>query len=150
MPEAPSVPFPGEHTVREFAERWYAALDRHGDLDEVKQFVVDDGLEMRFPEGTFRGHSGFARWYEAVCRRFFDEEHTVTGVRTVVDGAETSVHVQVNWQARVWNPPAATSQWLGFDADQTWSLVLDDSGTTLLIKTYVCNALKPMPGSAAL
>ncbi|MFJ9821479.1 nuclear transport factor 2 family protein [Streptomyces sp. NPDC101151] len=137
-------------SIRTFVERWYAALDRHDDLDGVKKFVVDDGLEMRFPEGTFRGHSGFAEWYKAVCHRFFDEEHTVTDVHAAIDGTEARVQVRVNWQARVWDPPAARSEWLGFDAEQTWVVVAGDAGTAPLIKTYICNALEPMPGSAAL
>ncbi|MFD4138602.1 nuclear transport factor 2 family protein [Streptomyces sp. NPDC058572] len=150
MPKALSAHRLTEEAVRSLAERWYAALDRHDGLEEVKKFVVDDGLEMRFPEGTFRGHSGIAQWYKAVSHRFFDEEHTVTGVRADIDGAEARVHISVNWQARVWNPPAARSEWLGFDADQTWVVVAGAGGTDPLIKTYICNALEPMPGSAPL
>ncbi|KIZ16587.1 nuclear transport factor 2 family protein [Streptomyces natalensis] len=150
MPEASALRGLTEETVRALAERWYAALDRHDDLDEMKTFVVDDGLVMRFPEGTFRGHVGFAKWYVAVSHRFFDEEHKVTGTRVVVDGSEARVHVRVNWQARMWNPPSARSEWLGFDARQTWTVVAGHSGPTPLIKTYICNALEPMPGSAAL
>ncbi|MFF7408917.1 YybH family protein [Streptomyces lydicus] len=150
MPEAPAVRGLTEQAVRALAERWYAALDRHDDLDEMKALVVDDGLMMRFPEGTFRGHAGFATWYAAVSHRFFDEEHTVTDTQVVVDGAQARVHVRVNWQARAWNPPAARSEWLGFDADQTWIVVAGHSGPAPLIKTYICNALEPMPGSAAL
>ncbi|MFJ5974643.1 nuclear transport factor 2 family protein [Streptomyces sp. NPDC093060] len=137
-------------SIHTFVEQWYAALDRHDDLDEVKKFVVDDGLEMRFPEGTFRGHAGFAEWYKAVCHRFFDEEHEVTDVHAVIDGTDARVQVRVNWQARVWNPPAARSEWLGFDAEQTWVVMTGDTGAAPLIKTYICNALEPMPGSAPL
>ncbi|MEU2737300.1 nuclear transport factor 2 family protein [Streptomyces sp. NPDC007095] len=137
-------------SIRTFVEQWYAALDRHDDLDEVKKFVVDAGLEMRFPEGTFRGHSGFAEWYKAVCHRFFDEEHKVTDVHAVIDGTDARVQVHVNWQARVWNPPAARSEWLGFDAEQTWVVVAGDTRAVPLIKTYICDALEPMSGSAAL
>lgn len=150
MPDAPAIPRLTEQAVRALAERWYAALDRHDDLDEMKTFVVDDGLVMRFPEGTFRGHVGFAKWYGAVSHRFFDEEHTVTDTQIVVDGAEARVHVRVNWQARAWNPPAARSEWLGFDADQTWIVVAGNGGSVPLIKSYICNRLEPMPGSASL
>ncbi|MEU9125480.1 nuclear transport factor 2 family protein [Streptomyces sp. NPDC048506] len=150
MPEAPAVRGLTEQAVRALAEQWYAALDRHDGLDEMKQFVVDEGLEMRFPEGTFRGHAGFAEWYAAVSYRFFDERHTVTDTQVVIDGAEARVHVHVNWQARTWRPPAARSEWLGFDADQTWVVATGRRSWAPLIKTYICNALEPMPGSAAL
>ena len=54
----------------------------------------------------------------------------------------------MNWQAKIWNPPAATSTWLGFDADQTWVVVATEDGPK--IKKYVVNELAPMPGSASL
>jgi hypothetical protein len=34
-----------------------------------------------------------------------------------------SVEVVVNWQLRRWRPPAPRSEWLGFDAFQTWEVV---------------------------
>jgi hypothetical protein len=151
MPEPASAgPLLTERAVRTLVEQWYSALDRHRDPDEVKRFLIDDGLELHFPEGVFRGHAGFADWYEAAVHRFFDEEHTVLRVRAAIDGAEAEVRVNVNWQARVWKAPTADSQWLGFDADQTWTVVAGEDGRTPLIKTYTCNALEPMPGSAAL
>jgi hypothetical protein len=105
---------------------------------------------MRFPETTSRGHAGFAEWYDAVTNRFFDEVHTVTDVKvTALTDAAATVSVVVNWQAKVWNPPAPTSVWLGFDAYQTWEVVAGDAGTPR-IKTYIVDSLEPMPGSASL
>jgi hypothetical protein len=137
-----------EASIREFAENWYVALDRHIPLAEVLPRLVDEGLVFAVPEETFLGHSGFARWYDAVTHRFFDEVHTVTKVEPVLEGGQATVRVLVNWQAKIWNPPADKSQWLGFDADQSWIVVAD--GNDLKIKSYVVNALEPMPGSASL
>jgi hypothetical protein len=105
---------------------------------------------MRFPETTARGHAGFADWYKAVTNRFFDEVHVVkkVEVENLTDG-RADVAVLVNWQARIWNAPAAKSQWLGFDADQTWVVVAGPDGVPR-VATYVVNALAPMPGSASL
>ncbi|BFU47629.1 hypothetical protein [Krasilnikovia sp. MM14-A1004] len=139
-----------EAAIRTMVADWYRALDQHVELAEALTYLVDDGLEMRFPEGTSRGHAGFTDWYKAVTNRFFDEVHTVTSVEfseLVADRA--SVKVVVNWQAKVWNPPAAKSLWLGFDAYQTWEVVPGPEGTPQ-IKTYIVDALKPMPGSASL
>lgn len=135
--------------IRTMAADWYAALDRHVPLEETLPYLVDDGLEMRFPETTAYGHGGFASWYDAVTHRFFDEEHTVTKVDSAISGDEATVTVLVNWQARIWDAPAAKSQWLGFDADQTWVVTAGPDGRPL-IKTYIVNALNPMPGSAPL
>ena len=91
-----------------------------------------------------------ADWYKAVTNRFFDEVHTVTSVDiTALTGEQADVKVVVNWQASIWNPPAPKSQWLGFDAYQTWELVEGPDGS-VQIRTYIVDALKPMPGSASL
>ena len=137
-----------EQSIRQFAEQWYVALDRHVPLADTLPYLVDEGLEMRFPEGTSRGYAGFAEWYKAVTHRFFDEEHTVTKVEPVIDGDQATVAVGVNWQAKIWDAPGPRSAWLGFDADQTWVVVAGADGPR--IKTYIVNALEPMPGSAAL
>jgi hypothetical protein len=139
-----------ESVVRSMVADWYRALDQHVELTEALGYLVDDGLEMRFPEATSRGHAGFADWYKAVTNRFFDEVHTVTSVDfNEFLAGRASVKVVVNWQAKIWNPPAAKSQWLGFDAYQTWEVVPGTAGAPL-IKTYVVDALEPMPGSASL
>jgi ketosteroid isomerase-like protein len=146
-----STPTLTDDALRSAVADWYRALDRHDDVEAVLPHLVDDGLEMRFPETTSYGHSGFREWYRTVTHRFFDEEHTVTGVdidRTGPDGAVT-LAVVVNWQARIWDPPAPRSSWLGFDARQTWTVVAGADGRPQVL-TYTVDALDPMPGSPAL
>lgn len=139
-----------ESTIRTLVADWYVALDRHVDLQDAFPYLVDAGLEMRFPEVTARGHAGFADWYKAVTNRFFDEVHTVTSVDFLSRSPDlATLKVFVNWQAKIWNPPAAKSQWLGFDAEQTWEVVPGADGNPK-IKTYIVEALRPMPGSASL
>ena len=149
----PTLPAQGpllQEAMQAFAARWYQALDRHDDVELVLPYLIDEGLEMRFPETTARGHSGFRDWYQAVTHRFFDEVHTVREV-TVTGGTPNAalVEVVVNWQAKIWNAPDAKSQWLGFDAYQTWTVVPGPDGAPQ-IAVYVVDDLKPMPGSAEL
>ena len=139
-----------EAAINSMVGDWYRALDRHDELSSVLRYLVDDGLEMRFPETTSRGHDGFAEWYKAVTNRFFDEVHTVTQVTVSnLTANSADVKVVVNWQAKIWNPPAPKSEWLGFDAYQTWEVVAGPNGEAQ-IKTYIVDALEPMPGSASL
>jgi hypothetical protein len=136
--------------IRSMVTDWYQALDRHDDLADTLSFLVNDGLEMRFPETTVRGHAGFGDWYKAVTHRFFDEVHTVTSVEfNELTADRADIKVVVNWQARIWAPPAAKSQWLGFDAYQTWTVVAGPGGAPQ-VKTYTVDAMEPMPGSAPL
>jgi hypothetical protein len=139
-----------EAAVRGMVAAWYSALDRHVPLDEAQRYLAAEGLEMRFPEVTSKGLDGFADWYKAVTHRFFNEVHTVTSVTlTSLTAERAELNVVVNWQASIWNPPEATSQWLGFDAYQTWEVVAGPADLPQ-IRTYVVDALEPMPGSASL
>jgi hypothetical protein len=135
--------------IQKLAVEWYEALDRHDELDSVLEMLVSDGLEMRFPEMTVRGHAGFAAWYRAVTTRFFDETHTVriVEVKSLSD-AQAEVRVLVNWQTKAHDGQDARSKWLGFDADQTWTVVPGPNGPQ--IKVYTVDRIDPMPGSASL
>jgi hypothetical protein len=77
-------------TIQQFAVSWYEALDRHDALADVLTMLVENGLEMRFPEVTSYGHSGFADWYQAVTTRFFDEVHTVRSVSVLSNDGATA------------------------------------------------------------
>jgi hypothetical protein len=136
-----------DKSVREMAGKWYVALDEHVDLDEVIRFL-DEGFELHIPDGVYRGVDGFARWYDAVINRFFDEVHTIAEVCPEIRGDRATVTIKVNWQAKIWDPPAARSTWLGFDAEQTWEVVAGRNGP--VVRKYVVNSLRPMPGSASL
>ncbi|MFI5531470.1 nuclear transport factor 2 family protein [Kitasatospora sp. NPDC051853] len=139
-----------ETAIKTMVADWYRALDQHVPLETALTYLVDEGLEMRFPETTSRGHAGFADWYKAVTNRFFDEVHTVTSTE-VSNLTETSadVKVVVNWQAKIWDAPGPKSAWLGFDAYQTWVVSVGPDGAPQ-IKTYIVDSLDPMPGSASL
>lgn len=136
-------------TIQQFAVAWYEALDRHDELAGVLTMLVDDGLEMRFPEVTSYGYTGFTDWYQAVTTRFFDEVHTVRSVAVLTnDGSTAEVRVLVNWQAKAHDGQDAKSKWLGFDAYQTWTVVAGAKG--IQIKIYTVDRMEPMPGSAVL
>ena len=135
--------------ISDLAVRWYKALDVHVPIDQLWPMLAGDDLEMTFPEGVMRGHEGFAQWYQAVTNRFFDEVHTVKEVSSTIDGERADVKVVVNWQAKIWDPPAANSAWLGFDAYQTWVVSRDANGNAVILN-YVVDELRAMPGSSSL
>lgn len=161
--------------IERFAADWYRALDRHAPVEEVARMVADGTtrfrrpvaagsaqtgasellpaptLEFVLPEGVRTGVAAFREWYGGVIRIFFDEVHSVTEARcTGVRDGIVGVKVLVNWQARRWGPPHPRSEWIGFDADQDWEMVREAATGQPVITRYVVNALRPMPGSAAL
>ena len=136
--------------IADMADRWYKALDVHAPIEELYGMLLDEGNEMLWPEGPTYGHEGFKGWYDKVTRLFFDEVHTITKVDSAIDGERADVEVVVNWQAKTWNPPEPKSNWLGFDAYQTWEVVRSPETGAAVIKRYVVDNLEPMPGSPGL
>jgi ketosteroid isomerase-like protein len=140
-----------ESELRSYAVDWYAALDRHADVETLLPLLADQELQMRFPEGVQKGHAGFRNWYRTVTNRFFDEAHELKQFAvTRSDSTGAEVRLVVNWQAKIWDPPEARSVWIGFDADQTWELQTSPADGSLKMTRYIVNSLDPMPGSPSL
>ncbi len=137
--------------IKQLAADWYLKLDVHAPLEEYVPFLAEAGLEMRFPEGTVYGFDGFKGWYERVTRIFFDEVHTLKKVEaTSNSNTQVEVKVVVNWQASIWNPPAAKSQRIVSDAYQTWVVKRSPTTQKPVIQSYVVDSLEYAEGSARL
>jgi len=136
--------------ITKLAKDWYLKLDVHAPEVELLPMLLENGLQMKFPEATLHGLAEFEGWYQTVARIFFDEVHEVKEVKIDGTGDSVKVKVVVNWQARRWKPPAAKSEWLGFDAYQTWEVKRSPVTGKAVIATYIVDELKPMKGSVAL
>jgi hypothetical protein len=134
--------------VNELVYKWYKKLDVHAPVAEVTPLLASTGLVMKFPEATLTTMDEFKGWYEKVTHLFFDETHTMKMLNIELNGQSALVKLVVNWQAKVWSPPAAKSKWLGFDALQTWIIVQEEGRA--VIQQYIVDALDAMEGSATL
>lgn len=137
-----------EAEIAAFAAKWYRLLDVHAPLVDVLP-LLSDKPEMVFPEVTLSGLAGFEGWYARVVRIFFDEVHNVKKVAPVINGAEATVKVVVEWAASTWTPPDATSKRIHLDADQDWIVRRAEDGR-IVITRYIVNGLTYYPGSAKL
>lgn len=155
----PAAPLTRDEIVA-FAMDWYRKLDLHVDVGELTPMLASSGLQFMLPEGPLTTHEEFSAWYiggpygsgtlPGVVNIFFDEVHTVRSVEVGGPPERPLVKVVVNWQARRWNPPAPRSQWIGFDAYQTWDMVRDPASGRPVIARYVVDGLPAMPGSPPL
>ena len=139
-----------QREIADFAAEWYRKLDVHAPMVEVLPFLAEEGLVMKFPETTAQGLADFESWYQRVIRIFFDEVHTVKECTPKISGNEAEVHVVVQWEASVWNPPSPTSARIKLDADQTWKVRRSDRTGGLEVTMYNVNGLSYHPGSAKL
>jgi hypothetical protein len=138
--------------VEQLVKDWYKKLDVHAPMVEILPMLADRDLEMQFPEATLRGHAEFEGWYQGVIRIFFDEVHTLKELNIEIseDKAQANVKLVVYWEASRWNPPAARSDRLMFDAYQTWIVKRSPETGKAVIVTYIVDKLDPMEGSAPL
>ncbi|HJZ60494.1 MAG TPA: nuclear transport factor 2 family protein [Gemmataceae bacterium] len=139
-----------EAEVRQLVVDWYRKLDVHAPVDEYRQLLADDGLEMRFPEATLHGFSAFRDWYERVVRIFFDEVHELKELRITPAGDQADVQLVVRWEARRWKPPAAKSEQLRFDAAQSWRVRRSAQSGRPVVVIYIVDSLTPLEGSVPL
>ncbi len=139
-----------EAEVRAFVEDWYLVkLDTHAPVADIAA-MVQPNVEFVLPETSFVGREAFCQWYERIVNTFFDEVHTITELTIVPAGTKAEVKVVVNWQARTWQGPAAKSNWLGFDAYQTWEMKRSPETGQVAIQRYVVDRFEPMAGSTSL
>lgn len=142
-----------EAEIKQLASEWYLKLDVHAPLEEYVPFLIEEGLEMRFPEATVYGFDGFKDWYERVVRIFFDEVHTLKEVKITPSensANEANVKVVVKWEASVWKAPAAKSERIVLDAYQTWIVKRSPATQKPVIATYIVDSLDYAAGSAKL
>ncbi len=146
-----------EGEIQELAVEWYNKLDIHAPLEEYKSMLAEEGLEMRFPEGSYQGFESFAGWYRGdannpgVINLFFDEVHTLKLVRPVaICAEEATVKVIVKWEASKWNAPAPISERIVMDAYQTWVVKRSPTSQKPVIQIYTVDEMKSAPGSAPL
>lgn len=137
-----------ETAVRRLVHTWYEALSRHLPVEELSALLAPAGLVLRLPGATLRGHDEVAVWHEKAVSTYFDETYELADLTIrLISPLHADVSAQLRWQARRWQPPAAHSDWLGYEYRQDLSVVLREG--TPRIRTCTVRGMAPMPGSAA-
>ena len=141
-----------EAEVKKLVDDWYRKLDVHAPMIDVLPFLAETGLVMRFPEATLRSLAEFEGWYQGVIRIFFDEVHTMKELTITLskDRSRADVKLVVYWEASRWKPPAARSERLMMDAEQTWTVARSATTGRAVITQYAVDELRPREGSVPL
>jgi hypothetical protein len=119
-------------TVSAFARNWFDLLSAHEPVERLLRLVVDDGLEMVFPERTLRGHADFSDWYGVVGRSFADQSHQVERLGVAEDGDRVDVDVVVIWRAT----QVSDGSKIAVRANQDWRLIRAHDSGELRIARY--------------
>ncbi|WP_037859223.1 nuclear transport factor 2 family protein [Streptomyces sp. NRRL S-340] len=129
---------PGQD-VAAFVQHWYDILSSHEPVEDLLPHVIDDGLEMAFPERTLRSHADFRDWYAVVGESFGPQSHIVEKLRTHEHDGLVDVEVTVVWTAKNLSDGSVSA----LRIDQTWQLVREGADGALRIRTYHVGALNP-------
>lgn len=132
--------------IQELAETWFRGLNEHWPMVRMLALLAREDLKMVFPEATLTSLEEFETWYGGVIRTFFDQDHIINSIRSDVRGDEAVVKLTVTWKARQWNPPAATSERILMDADQTWTVRRSAQTGKPVIVSYAVDKLEPREG----
>jgi hypothetical protein len=141
-----------EANIKKFVADWYYSLDIHASAAQCETMLVDQGLQLVFPEKTMRTYAEFEGWLSVIYSTFFDELHNVVKVE-IKNLTETSadLDVVVAWQASWFTPPDAKSKRTSMNAFQRWVIVLSDKNPYgLAIEQYFVDRFDYAPGFAQL
>jgi hypothetical protein len=104
--------------------------------DNLVSLVTDRGLEMQFPDITVHSRDELKNVYETSIYKFFDESHTIKKLDITTNGDITDVRINLRWESRQWNPPAAKSEKLASDVVQSFGLKRSSTTKKPVIVTY--------------
>jgi hypothetical protein len=114
-----------------FVYNTFFMFDKHLPVENFLKILVNNGLNMQFPDATLKNSEDFKKWYAGVGDAIKNQTHTVKSLE-VSYGPENLllVHVIVHWQAE-----NIKGEYISFLADQNWTLVEEDGN--LKIRDYL-------------
>jgi hypothetical protein len=122
----------GENDIKSFVYHLFSMYDYHVPVAQFYPYLVDSGLEMKFPEGKLQSHKDFQHWYDvSVGKHIKTNTHTIESLHVTINGDKTyQVDLVVWWQATTME-----DDYLSHRFQQTWTIV-EDAGT-LKIQRYI-------------
>lgn len=127
--------------LRAFAQEWFDALSYRAPVDQLLDFVVDEGLVMVFPERTLRSHADVKDWYAVVGELYGDQSHTIESFTVSPSTQGTEIKVTVVWRAR----QLTDGERIAVRVNQIWQLTAPDAAGRSRILDYRVGALTPIP-----
>ncbi|GHJ39493.1 hypothetical protein [Streptomyces sp. TS71-3] len=129
-----------QKNVENFVQEWFDELSRHEPVERLLPKIIDNNLEMAFPERTLRSHVDFTDWYGVVGKAFEDQSHVVEKLDYETRGDTVDVALTVVWTATTTEDGKRSA----FRVNQEWRL-RRDPGSRLRISWYRVGDMTPVP-----
>lgn len=125
-----------EESVSRLVAAWFALFDRNAAVEEFLPLIIDEKLEMRFPERNLRCHADFRDWHAGIVKTFRKASHEVSEIRikTIRPGT-WQVALTVLWRAEPFDGKPVSMR-----VRQHW-VVKDRGGPTPMICSYLVRPL---------
>lgn len=126
----------GENDIKSFVYHIFSMYDYHVPVEQFYPYLIDEGLEMQFPEGKLQSHRDFQHWYDvSVGENIRSNTHTIENLQVHIAGDHTyHVDFTVWWQAET-----RQGDYVSYHVHQKWTLVEIDNA--LKIKTYTVEGI---------
>jgi hypothetical protein len=125
---------------------WFRHINDHASFDEIMQYLSPDGFLMKFPEGIISCKEDFKKWYDDVTHKFFDQIHEIVNIETEIFEKKANITIYVNWHAHTWESPSPYSEYLNFDAMQSWEVAYNENLKKIVITKYIIESLESNEG----
>lgn len=127
-----------ENDVKSFVHHLFALFDKHVDVNQFLLLIVDEDLEMQFPEITLHSHADFKKWYVGIGEKYVSNTHQVERLSVKFPGAgKYEVDLVVYWQA-----VTRENKYISFRVHQVWTLDDGNGGQWPRILRYIVEELK--------
>jgi hypothetical protein len=120
-----------QNAVTSFVYNTFYMFDKHVPVEQLLKNLVEENLNMQFPEATLKSKEDFKRWYAGIGENIKSNTHKVQSVDVNINANNTySARVIVLWQAE-----SKKGEFLKFKVEQKWTLVAEQG--RLKIKEYL-------------
>ena len=114
-----------ENDIKSFVYQIFGFFDKHVDVEKILQYLVDDQLEMDFPDTTIRSTEEFRKWYKVVEAKFEWNLHDLDKLDVKCrEHGGYDVDIVLRWQAKSRGEKLISI----FRAEQQWFLVESENG----------------------
>lgn len=134
--------------VKEFILNWYENLNNHVSPDELASLVTEQNLEMQFPDTLVQSRDELKNVYGTSIYKFFDESHTINKRSITINEDQADVRIELRWEARQWNPPAAKSEKLTADVVQSFRLKRASATEKPMMVRYKIDSITPVSNTS--
>lgn len=119
-----------EARIEKFVGQWFGQFDQLPLQSDFFIASLADDVNWVMPEGEFKGHDGFNRWYQGARATFKPGcDHIVEQIEVIPEGEGYRAELRIRLQAETFETSEFKGETLNMLVNEVWQVTLDDSGS---------------------